>query len=47
MKGSMLASNGATWGYEVYQSGDKVYLVLNTPKKGVIQRGFDGQPVGS
>lgn len=42
MKGTMLASNGATWGYEAYQSGDKVYLVLTTPKMGVIQRGFDG-----
>lgn len=44
MKGSMLASNGATWGYEVYQTApDKVYMVLNTPKQGVIRRGFDGK----
>ncbi len=44
MKGSILSSNGATWGYEVYQTApDKVYMVLNTPKMGVIQRGFDGK----
>ena len=44
MKGTMLVSNGATWGYEVYQTApDKVYMVLNTPKMGVIQRGFDGK----
>jgi hypothetical protein len=44
MKGTWLASNGATWGYEVYQTApDKIYTVLNTPKQGVIERGFDGQ----
>jgi photosynthetic reaction center cytochrome c subunit len=42
MKGTMLASNGATWGYDAIQSGDKVYMALATPKMGVIQRGFDG-----
>ncbi|HSS22145.1 MAG TPA: c-type cytochrome [Pyrinomonadaceae bacterium] len=44
MKGSLLVSNGATWSYEAYQTApDKLYMVLNTPKMGVIQRGFDGQ----
>jgi hypothetical protein len=43
MKGTWLASNGATWGYEVYQTApDKIYTVINTPKQGVIERGFDG-----
>jgi hypothetical protein len=44
MKGTMLVSNGATWGYEVYQTApDKLYMVLNTPKQGVIEKGFNGQ----
>ncbi|MEP6819126.1 MAG: c-type cytochrome [bacterium] len=44
MKGTWLASNGATLGYEVYQTApDKIYTVLNTPRQGVIERGFDGQ----
>jgi len=43
MKGEWLTSNGLTWGYEVYQSGpEKIYVVLNTPKQGVFERGFDG-----
>lgn len=43
IKGDWLTSNGMTWGYEVYQSGpDKVYVVLNTPKQGVFERGFNG-----
>src|SRR6476659_3231756 len=43
MKGSWLTSNGTTLGYELYQTTpDKVYVVLNTPKQGVIERGFDG-----
>jgi hypothetical protein len=43
MKGSLLASDGITSGYEVYQSGpDKVYTVLITPKQGNFERGFDG-----
>lgn len=44
MKGTWLAANGVTLGYEVYQSApDKVYALLTTPKQGVIERGFDGQ----
>jgi len=44
MKGTWIASNGITLGYEVYQTApDKIYTVLNTPKQGVIERGFDGQ----
>lgn len=44
MKGTWLASNGATLGYEVYQTApDKIYAVLNTPKQGIIESGFDGQ----
>ena len=43
MKGTWLTANGISLGYEVYQSGpDKLYTVLNTPKQGVFERGFDG-----
>ena len=43
MKGTWLASNGATVGYEVYQvAPSRVYAVLNTPRQGVIERGFNG-----
>jgi photosynthetic reaction center cytochrome c subunit len=42
-KGEWLTSNGLTWGYELYQSGpDKIYAVINTPKQGVFERGFNG-----
>jgi hypothetical protein len=44
MKGTWLTSSGITFGYEVYQEApNKMYTVLNTPKQGVIERGFDGQ----
>lgn len=44
MKGTWLTSNGMTFGYEVYQEAPgKMYTVLNTPKQGIIERGFDGQ----
>ena len=44
MKGTWLTSNGITLGYEVYQAApNKIYTVLNTPKQGMIERGFDGQ----
>jgi hypothetical protein len=43
MKGTWLTSTGITLGYEVYQSvPDRIYTVLNTPKQGTIERGFDG-----
>lgn len=43
MKGTVLTSDGITLAYEVYQSGsDKLYTALNTPKQGMIERGFDG-----
>jgi hypothetical protein len=43
MKGSWITPNGITLGYEVYQSGpDKLYTVLNTPKQGTLEKGFDG-----
>jgi photosynthetic reaction center cytochrome c subunit len=43
MKGTWITPSGIVLGYEVYQSGpDKVYAVLNTPKQGVFERGFDG-----
>ena len=43
MKGEWLTSNGLTWSYEVYQSGpDKIYVVLDTSKQGVFERGFNG-----
>jgi hypothetical protein len=43
MKGTWLTSNGISLGYEVYQTApDRIYTVLNTPKQGVIERGFNG-----
>ena len=43
LKGSLLTSNGITIPYEVYQVvPSKIYAVLNTPRQGVIERGFDG-----
>lgn len=43
MKGTWLTANGISLGYEVYQTApDKIYTVLNTPKQGVIERGFNG-----
>jgi photosynthetic reaction center cytochrome c subunit len=43
IKGDWITSNGITWGYEFYQSGpDKIYAVINTPKQGVFERGFNG-----
>jgi photosynthetic reaction center cytochrome c subunit len=43
MKGSWITPDGITLGYEVYQSGsDKLYTVLNTPKQGIFEKGFDG-----
>jgi hypothetical protein len=43
MKGTWLTSNGISLGYEVYQVGpDRLYSILNTPKQGVFERGFDG-----
>lgn len=44
MKGTWLTSDGITLSYEVYQSApDKLYTILNTPKQGVFERGFNGQ----
>jgi hypothetical protein len=44
MKGTWLTANGITLGYEVYQTAPhRIYTVLNTPKQGVIERGFNGQ----
>jgi len=44
MKGTWLTSQGITLGYEVYQAApDRIYTVLNTPKQGVIERGFNGE----
>jgi photosynthetic reaction center cytochrome c subunit len=44
MKGTFETSSGTTLGYEIYQAApDKLYVVLNTPKQGVIERGFDGK----
>ena len=44
MKGSWITSDGITLGYEVYQTGpDKLFTILNTPKQGVFERGFDGK----
>ena len=44
MKGSWLMLNGTTLGYEVYQvAPDRIYTVLNTPKQGVIESGYNGK----
>jgi hypothetical protein len=44
MKGTWVTGDGITLGYEVYQTApDRIYTVLNTPKQGVIERGFNGQ----
>jgi hypothetical protein len=44
MKGTWLTADGTTLGYEVYQAApDKLFTVLNTPKQGVFERGFDGK----
>lgn len=44
MKGTWLTSDGITLGYEVYQiAPDKLFTILNTPKQGVFERGFNGQ----
>lgn len=44
MKGTWLTQSGATLAYEVYQSApDRIYTVLNTPKQGVFERGFNGK----
>jgi hypothetical protein len=44
MKGTWLTSDGITLGYEVYQTApDKLLTILNTPKQGVFERGFDGK----
>src|SRR6266550_2501845 len=44
MKGTWLTREGITLGYEVYQAApDRIYTVLNTPKQGIIERGFNGQ----
>ncbi len=43
MKGNWITSDGTSLGYEVYQTApDKIYTVLNTPKQGVFERGFNG-----
>lgn len=44
MKGTWLTADGVTLGYEVYQSApDKLFTILNTPKQGTFERGFDGK----
>ncbi|MDQ6653774.1 MAG: c-type cytochrome [Acidobacteriota bacterium] len=43
MKGTWITSNGISLGYEVYQTApDKLFTILNTPKQGVFERGFNG-----
>src|ERR1051325_4926811 len=42
IKGTWLTSNGISFGLDMYQSGPKLYMVLNTPKQGAFERGFDG-----
>ncbi|HYV00330.1 MAG TPA: c-type cytochrome [Pyrinomonadaceae bacterium] len=44
MKGTWLTADGTALGYEVYQAApDKLFTILNTPKQGVFERGFDGK----
>jgi photosynthetic reaction center cytochrome c subunit len=44
MKGTWVTADGNTLGYEVYQTApDKLFTILNTPKQGVFERGFDGK----
>ena len=44
MKGTWLTADGITLGYEVYQTApDKLFTILNTPKQGTFERGFDGK----
>ena len=44
MKGTWLTSDGVTLGYEVYQTApDKLFTILNTPRQGNFERGFDGK----
>jgi hypothetical protein len=44
MKGTWLTADGVTLGYEVYQAApDKLFTILNTPKQGTFERGFDGK----
>lgn len=44
MKGTWLTADGSTMGYEVYQvAPDKIFTILNTPKQGTFERGFDGK----
>jgi hypothetical protein len=44
MKGTWVTSDGISLGYEVYQSApNKLFTILNTPKQGVFERGFNGQ----
>ena len=44
MKGTWLTAEGVTLGYEVYQAApDKLFTILNTPKQGAFERGFDGK----
>lgn len=44
MKGTWLTSDGVTLGYEVYQTApDRLFTILNTPRQGNFERGFDGK----
>ncbi|MDQ5843707.1 MAG: c-type cytochrome [Acidobacteriota bacterium] len=43
MKGTWLTSNGVSWGYEVIQSApDKTFMMVNTPRQGIFERGYNG-----
>lgn len=43
MKGTWLTANGISWGYEAIQSApDRTFMLVNTPRQGVIERGFNG-----
>ena len=43
LKGTLHTANGADIPYEVYQvEPSKIYAVANTPRQGLIERGFDG-----
>jgi len=44
LKGTFLTSNGISLAYEVQQSGpEQLLAIMDTPRQGTIERGFNGQ----
>ena len=43
MKGAFITSNGMSLGYEIQQAApEQLFVLLTTPRQGIIERGFDG-----